>query len=43
VPNLPEGGRSRLFSDAAIRACLTMKLLFGTALRQTAGFVEGLF
>jgi hypothetical protein len=33
-------GRSRTFSDAAIPTCLTMKVLFGMALRQTTGFVE---
>jgi hypothetical protein len=35
-------GRSRIFSDAAIQTCLTMKVLFGMALRQTSGFVESL-
>lgn len=35
-------GRSRTFSDAAIQTCLTMKVLFGMALRQTTGFVESL-
>ena len=30
------------YSDAAIQACLTMKVLFGMALRQTTGFVESL-
>jgi len=30
------------FSDAAIQICLTMKVLFGMPLRQTAGFVESL-
>jgi hypothetical protein len=35
-------GRSRIFSDAAIQTCLTMKVLFGMALRQTTGFVESL-
>ncbi|UOA20709.1 hypothetical protein DSM14862_03547 (plasmid) [Sulfitobacter indolifex] len=33
-------GRSRTFSDPAIQTCLTMKVLFGMALRQTTGFVE---
>ena len=33
-------GRQQTFSDAAIQACLTMKILFGIALRQTTGFVE---
>jgi Transposase DDE domain len=35
-------GRRRTFSDAAIQTCLTMKVLFGMALRQTTGFVESL-
>ena len=35
-------GRSRTFSDAAVQTCLTMKVLFGMALRQTTGFVESL-
>lgn len=35
-------GRSRTFNDAAIQTCLTMKILFGMALRQTTGFVESL-
>jgi len=35
-------GRSRTFSDAAIQTCLTMKVLFGMALRQKTGFVESL-
>ncbi|WP_419186861.1 transposase, partial [Pseudorhodobacter antarcticus] len=30
------------YSDAAIQTCLTMKVLFGMALRQTTGFVESL-
>jgi hypothetical protein len=40
----PSGKRgiSRTFSDAAIQTCLTMKVLFGMALRQTTGFVESL-
>lgn len=33
-------GRFRTFSDAAIQTCLSMKVLFGMALRQTTGFVE---
>jgi hypothetical protein len=33
-------GRSRIFSDAAIQTCLTIKVLFGMALRQVTGFVE---
>tara|TARA_R110002020_G_scaffold378973_4_gene589991 strand:+ start:1441 stop:1815 length:375 start_codon:yes stop_codon:yes gene_type:complete len=35
-------GRSRTFSDAAIQMCLTMKVLFRMAMRQTTGFLEGL-
>jgi hypothetical protein len=40
----PTGNRGRQpdYSDAAIQTCLTMKVLFGMALRQTTGFVEGL-
>ena len=35
-------GRQQTYSDAAIQTCLTMKVLFGLALRQTTGFVESL-
>ena len=35
-------GRQREYSDAAIQTCLTLKVLFGMALRQTTGFVESL-
>ena len=35
-------GRQPVYSDAALQACLTMKVLFGMALRQTTGFVESL-
>ena len=35
-------GRQPVYSDAAIQTCLTMKVLFGMALRQTTGFVESL-
>jgi len=40
----PTGKRGRQpdDSDAAIQTCLTMKVLFGMALRQTTGFVESL-
>ena len=40
----PTGNRGRQpdYSDAAIQTCLTMKVLFGMALRQTTGFVESL-
>jgi hypothetical protein len=33
-------GRRQTYSDTAIQTCLTMKVLFGMALRQTTGFVE---
>ena len=35
-------GRQQTYSDAAIQTCLSMKVLFGLALRQTTGFVESL-
>ncbi len=35
-------GRQPSYSDAAIQTCLTRKVLFGMALRQTTGFVESL-
>lgn len=35
-------GRQSTYSDAAVQTCLTMKVLFGMALRQTTGFVESL-
>ncbi|MCU0905722.1 MAG: IS5 family transposase, partial [Tabrizicola sp.] len=40
----PTGKRGRQpdYSDAAIQTCLTMKVLFGMAFRQTTGFVESL-
>jgi hypothetical protein len=40
----PTGKRGRQpdYHDAAIQTCLTMKVLFGMALRQTTGFVESL-
>ena len=41
---LPTGkrGRQRVYTDAAVQSCLTMKVLFGLALRQTTGCVESL-
>jgi hypothetical protein len=33
-------GRPGAHSDAAVQCCLTMKVLFGLALRQTQGFVH---
>jgi len=35
-------GRRPVYSDAAVQTCLTMKVLFGMALRQTTGFVKSL-
>ena len=35
-------GRQQAYSDAAIQACLTIKVLFGLPLRQTTEFVESL-
>ncbi len=35
-------GRPRTFSDAAIQFCLSIKVLFGLALRQSIGMVESL-
>ena len=35
-------GRRQTYSDAAVQTCLTMKVLFGMALRQTTGFMESL-
>ena len=35
-------GRQQVFSDAAIQACLTIKVLFGLPVRQTTGFVASL-
>ena len=35
-------GRQSSYGDNAIQTCLTMKVLFGMALRPTTGFVESL-
>jgi hypothetical protein len=35
-------GRQKAYCDAAIQTCLTIKVLLGLPLRQTAGFVESL-
>jgi hypothetical protein len=35
-------GAQPVYSDAAIQACLTVKVLFGLPLRQTTGFVASL-
>ena len=42
APPTGKRGHQPEFSDAAIQACLTMKVLFGMPLRQTTGFVESL-
>ena len=39
---LAKQGRQQAYSDAAIQACLTIKVLFGLPLRQATGFVESL-
>ncbi|WP_046157313.1 IS5 family transposase [Chromobacterium vaccinii] len=41
----PRGKRGRMqtYSDPAIQFCLTIKNLFGLALRQTIGFIQSLF
>ena len=41
---IPRGtrGRTQTYSDAAIQFCLTIKNLFGLALRQTIGFIQSL-
>ena len=41
-PATGKRGRQPQYGDAAIQTCLTMKVLFGMALRQTTGFVESL-
>jgi len=41
APSGKRGGR-QVYSDAAIQACLTLKMVFGMALRQTTGFVASL-
>ncbi|MBN9887287.1 MULTISPECIES: IS5 family transposase [Salipiger] len=41
-PATGKQGRQPRYSDAAIQTCLTMKVLFGMALRQKTGFVESL-
>ncbi len=41
-PPTGKRGRRQQFSDAAIQACLTLKVLFGMPLRQTTGFVKSL-
>ena len=41
APSGKRGGR-QVYGDAAIQACLTLKVVFGMALRQTTGFVTSL-
>ena len=42
APPTGKRGRQPVYTDAAVQTCLTMKVLFGMALRQTTGFVESL-
>ena len=42
APASGKRGRQRIFSDAAIQFCLSIKCLFGLALRQSLGLVESL-
>jgi hypothetical protein len=42
APKRGRPGRPETFSDAAIQFCLSIKVLFGLALRQTVGMVESL-
>ena len=42
APPSGKRGRNRIFSDAAIQFCLTIKCLFGLPLRQTLGLVQSL-
>jgi hypothetical protein len=41
-PPIGKRGRQQRFSNAAIQASLTLKVLFGMPLRQITGFVESL-
>ncbi len=42
APKRGRPGRPKTFSDAAIQFCLSIKVLFGLALRQTMGMVASL-
>ena len=42
VPSSGKRGRQRVFSEAAIPFCLSIKYLFGLALRHSLGGVESL-
>jgi len=42
APATGKRGRQPTFSDAAIQFCLSIKCLFGLALRQSLGMVESL-
>ena len=42
APASGKRGRQRVFSDAAIQFCLSIKCLFGLALRQSLGLIESL-
>lgn len=42
APASGKRGRQRTFSDAAIQFCLSIKCLFGLALRQSLGLIQSL-
>ena len=42
APASGKRGRQQVFSDAAIQFCLSIKCLFGLALRQSLGLVQSL-
>ena len=42
APKRGRPGRPQTFSDAAVQFCLSIKILFGLALRQAIGMVESL-
>lgn len=42
APKRGRAGRPEIFSEAALRFCLSIKVLFGRALRQTIGRVASL-
>jgi len=42
APRTGKRGRQQIYSDEAIQFCLTLKVVFGLALRQTVGFATSL-
>ena len=42
APPAGNRGRPAVYRDAAVQTCLTMKVLFGMALRRTTGFIKSL-